>query len=380
MNVGIQIQLQRRLAPSRRNDVLVPALSVLAALVAGALFLAIEGYPPLGVYRELVDASFTTWFGITDSLAAASPLILTGLAAAVTFRMKLFNIGAEGQLYLGAIGASWAGLALAGDLPRLPAALVVLTAGALAGALWILPAALCRAWFATSEIITTLMLTFVGLFLMRYLIFGASSFWRDPLATNFPQGRRIVPEIRFDTFGSTRVHWGLLVGLAAAVTVWILIRFTRVGFAMDVVGSSPAAARYAGIPVRRTIVTSLLLSGALAGLAGAAEVGGRAFALDPNGLQLGLGFTGIVVAALGRYNPWGVVIVAILLGGLRNAGVALQSVPGNSVPGEVSQMLQGAILLCATGGEVFIRHRLVVRRKGKAVEVTTTPTPREVAA
>ena len=378
--MSVQVGLQRRFAPSRRNDVLSPVLSVLAALLAGAVFLLLTGYRPLAVYQDLVEASFTTWFGITDSLAAASPLVLTGLAAAVTFRMKLFNIGAEGQLYVGAIGASWAGLALAPDLPRIPAAFVILAVGALAGVLWMLPAAVCRAWLGTSEIITTLMLTFVGLFLMRYLIFGASSFWRDPLATNFPQGRRIDPGIRFDSFGSTRVHWGLLVGLAAAVVVWVLVRHTRVGFAMDVVGSSPAAARYAGIPVRRTILTSLLLSGALAGLAGAAEVGGRAFALDPNGLQLGLGFTGIVVAALGRYNPLGVVIVALLLGGLRNAGVALQSVPGNNVPDEISLMLQGAILLFATGGEVFIRNRLVVRRTRGPVESAPAPQPREVPA
>ena len=365
MNLGVQ--LQRRLAPSLRNDILVPILSVLAALAAGAVFLALEGYEPLEVYRELVEASFTTWFGLTDSVAAASPLILTGLAAAVTFRMKLFNIGAEGQLYVGAIGASWAGLALAAELPRPLAAAVLLAVGALAGALWILPAAVFRAWFGTSEIITTLMLTFVALFLMRYLIFGASSFWRDPLATNFPQGRRILPEVRFDTFGTTRVHWGLVVGLLAVVAVWVLIRFTRVGFDMDVVGSSPAAARYAGIPLRRTIVTSLLLSGVLAGLAGASEVGGRAFALDPNGLQLGLGFTGIVVAALGRYNPWGVLIVALMLGGLRNAGTALQAVSGDRVPEEVSQMLEGTILLFATGGEVFLRQKLVRRRRPPSV-------------
>ncbi len=378
--MSLGFQLQRRLAPSLRNDILVPIVSVLAALVVGALFLAVEGYAPLTVYRALFDASFTTWFGITDSLAAASPLILTGLAAAVTFRMKLFNIGAEGQLYLGAIGASWAGLAVAADLPRPLAAVVMLVAGAVAGALWILPAAFFRARLGTSEIITTLMLTFVALFLMRYLIFGASSFWRDPLATNFPQGRRILPEIRFDTFGTTRVHWGIVVAVVAVVAVWALIRFTRVGFAMDVVGSSPAAARYAGIPVRRTIVTSLLLSGALAGLAGAAEVGGRAYALDPNGLEIGLGFTGIVVAALGRYSPWGVLVVALMLGGLRNAGVALQSVPGTRVPEEVSQMLQGAILLFATGGEVFLRQKLVRRRRGPATAPPTTPSTAEVAA
>lgn len=378
MNLGFQ--LHRRMERSVRIDILVPVVSVLAALVAGAVFLAVEGYDPVAVYAALVEASFTTWFGITDSLAAASPLILTGLAAALTFRMKLFNIGAEGQLYLGAIGASWAGLALAAELPRPLAAVVMLLVGAVAGALWILPAAVFRAWLGTSEIITTLMLTFVGLFLMRYLIFGGASFWRDPLATNFPQGRRIPLEIRFDTFGTTRVHWGLVIGVVAVVAVWVLIRFTRVGFDMKVVGSSPAAARYAGIPVRRTIMTSLLLSGALAGLAGAAEVGGRAFALDPNGLQLGLGFTGIVVAALGRYNPWGVLIVALMLGGLRNAGTALQSVSGERVPEEVSQMLQGAILLFATGGEVFLRNKLVRRRKGPALEPAPAATPAEVAA
>jgi simple sugar transport system permease protein len=136
---------------------------------------------------------------------------------------------------------------------------------------------------------------------------------------------------------------------------------------MNVVGSSDAAARYAGIPVRRTVIVALLISGALGGLAGATEVAGRAYALDPNGLELGLGFTGIVVAALARYNPFAIILVATFLGGLRNAGVALQGMPGDRVPVEVSLMLQGAILLFAIGGEIFSHHRLAVSRVEQVV-------------
>jgi general nucleoside transport system permease protein len=146
----------------------------------------------------------------------------------------------------------------------------------------------------------------------------------------------------------------------------VLIRFTSVGYDMNVVGSSPAAARYAGISASRMMLTGLLISGALAGLAGGVEVAARAHALDPNGLELGLGFTGIVVAALARYNPFGIVLVAVFLGGLRNAGLALQTLPGDRVPVEVSLMLQGAILLFAIGAEVFIRNRLRIVRTVRA--------------
>jgi simple sugar transport system permease protein len=346
--------------------VLTPLLSVLAAFAAAAVFLAIEGFEPLTVYRELFNASFTTKFGFTDSLTIAVPLILTGLAAAVAFRMNLFNIGAEGQLYLGAIFGSWAGLALAGDLPTILGVAVVLIASAIGGALWALPAALFKAYFGTSEIITTLMLTFVALFLMNYLIFGSSSYWRDLEVTNFPQGDKIPESARFALWGDTRLHWGIVFAVAVAVLIWVLIRFTSLGYDMNVVGSSETAARYAGVSVRRTVIVALLISGALGGLAGGTEVTGRAYALDPNGLALGLGFTGIVVAALARYNPLAVIFVAVFLGGLRNAGLALQGLPGERVPVEISLMLQGTILLFAIGGEIFSRYRLSVARSNPA--------------
>ena len=361
-----------RLEPNPRvrwwYSVLVPVASVLVALAVGAVFLALTDRDPDVVYRELFEAGFTTWFGFTDSVSVAIPLVLTGLAAAFAFRMNLYNIGAEGQLYAGAIASAWAGLALAPDLPKPLALTVVLLAGAVGGAVWIVVPALTRAWLGTSEIITTLLFNYVALYLMRYLIFGSNSYWRDPTVTNFPQGKVIDEAAQLPSFGTTRVHWGLVVVLALVVLVWATHAFTRFGFDMKVLGDSESAARYAGIPIRRTIVVVLLASGAFAGLAGATEVSGRAYTLDPSGLALSLGYTGIVIAALARYNPFGVVLVALLLGGLHNASISLQSTAGNRVPLAISFMLEGVILLFALGGELFRRNRLVVRRR--AVEVT----------
>jgi len=356
------LRLERRLDTKWWHTYGTPFASVVAALLTGAMFLALEGFNPLTVYRALFEVSFTSKFGITDSLTIAVPLIFTGLAAAVAFRMNLFNIGAEGQLYLGAIFGAWAGLTLTESLPAVLGVGVVLLAGMIGGALWAAPMALFKAYFGTSEIITSLMMTFIGLFLMQYLIFGSKSLWRDADVTNFPQGAKVPPSARLEQWGNTRLHWGIIVAVGFVVVVWVLIRFTSIGFNMNVVGSSPAAAAYAGIPVRATVITALMLSGTLGGLAGAMEVSGRAYALDPNGLALGLGFTGIVVAALGRYNPFAIVVVATFLGGLRNAGIAMQGMPGERVPVEVSLMLQGSILLFAIGGEVFAKNRITVTR------------------
>lgn len=359
----MQIRLERRLETRRGHRALVTVLSVVAALLLGAVFLSLTGKSPLAVYTEMFRAAFLSFYGITDSLAVAIPLILTGLAAAVAFRMQLYNIGAEGQLYVGAIFASWAALTLTPGLPNPLAIIIVFIFGAVGGALWILPPALARAWLGTSEIITTLLLNFVALYLMRYLIFGSASYWRDRATTNFPQGKPIPEEAFLPVITLTRVHLGLAVALIAAVLLWVLLSRTRFGYDVRVVGDSPGAARYAGISVPRTIVIVMLISGALAGLAGAGEVAGIAHTLDPNGLAVNFGYTGIIVAALARSNPFGVVAVAVLLGGLQNAGTALQSIPGGGgVPVEVSYMLQGAILLCALAGELFIRYRLRVRR------------------
>ncbi len=377
---GVEVRLERRLETHWWGLALVPVLSVLAALAVSAVFLAIAGHSPLPVYESLLRSAFTTWFGFTDSLTVAIPLMFTGLAAAFAFRMNLFNIGGEGQLYAGAIASTWAGLALAPGLPKPLALSVVMLAGAIGGAVWIVVPALARALLGTSEIVTTLLLNYVALFLMRYLILGSASYWRDPEVTNFPQGKALPDVALLPHFGATRVHVGLIVAVVGVVSLFVVIRWSSFGFDMKVIGDSPAAARYAGIPITRTIVVVLLTSGALAGLAGASEVAGRAGSLDPQGLAINLGYSGIVVAALARYNPLAVGLVALLVGGLQNGGLSLQSLPGNRVPLSVSFMLQGAILLFALGGEVFRRYRLVIRRRRAGDESGFGPRPMVEAA
>jgi len=365
-----RLRLERRSRVAPWLLVAVPAVSVAAALAVGAVALRLIGLDPLTVYREMLRSGFTTWFGFTDTLSSATPLILTGLAAAVAFRFHLYNVGAEGQLYVGAIAASGVALALGPDVPQAAAVVAVILAGMAGGMLWIAVPALTRAWLGTSEIITTLLLNYVALYLMRYLIFGSASFWRDPTSTNFPQGLRIPAAAEFPQYGTTRIHLGLLVAVIAAVLVHVALTRTRVGYELRVYGDSPAAARYAGISVRRAVLVALLASGALAGLAGAGEIAGRARQLDPQGLALGLGYAGIIVAALARYNPLSVMLVAVLLGGIRNAGTALQSLPGARVPIAISTMLEGAILLFTLGGELFVRYRL---RTGRSPQPAAGP-------
>ena len=373
---GYEVLLEQRTDVKRSSAFIVPIASILGALVIAGVFLWLTGHPTLNVYAHLVRDGYGSWYAVTDTLAQATPLIFTGLAAAFAFRMNLYNIGGEGQLYAGAIGASWAGLAIAPHVSGPIAVIVVLLAGMLGGALWIVIPALARAFFNASEIVTTLLFNYVALFLMQYLIFGSASFWRDPNSKNFPQGKPLPDNAHFPVLhfprdfagidfpsGVTSVHLGLAVGILAILVVWFVQQRTAFGFDMKVVGSSERAARYAGIPIKRTVIAVLLISGGLAGLAGAGEVGGRAYALDPNGLVLGLGYTGIVVAALSRYNPFAVGLVAFLLAGLRTGADALQGATGSlRVPVAIAFMLEGAILLAALGGEVFRRNRLVVRR------------------
>ena len=243
----------------------------------------------------------------------------------------------------------------------------VLIAGIVGGMVWMTLPALFRAWFGTSEIITTLMFNFVALFLMRYLIYGSSTYWRDPTSTNFPQGKKIDQNAWLPRFGTQSIHWGLVLALVATVGIWFLLRKTRFGYQMKVLGDAPNAARYSGVPVKRMTFTVLIISGGLAGLAGASEVAGRAHALDPNGLAIGLGYAGIIVATLARLNPFGAVIIAIGFGGLQNSASALQSLGTESVPSAIATTLQGLILLLALAGELFVRYRLKV---SKRVEVS----------
>ncbi|MGZ0176665.1 MAG: ABC transporter permease [Acidimicrobiales bacterium] len=335
----------------------VPVASLVFALMVGAVILALVGNNPFEAYRTMYDASLNGWTSISRSLTLATPLILTGLAAAIAFRMKVYNIGAEGQLYLGAIASSWVALALPPDLPKPIMLTFFILGGAVAGAIWAGLAAIPRAFLNADEIITTLMLNFVALSLMNYLIFGSMSFWRDP-ERPVPQGLKIPESARLPIL-SGRLHAGVIVAVVAAALLWWVLRRTSWGFQVRTIGDSPDAARYAGMNVKLKLFWVLAISGALAGIAGAVEVSGVTKSLEPKALATEIGFTGIIVAVVARMNPLGVVPVSIFLAAIATSGSRLQSI---GIQVEVVFLLQGLIFLSVTAGEFFVTNKVSLNR------------------
>ena len=335
----------------------LPVWSVLGAALVGSAILAATGHSPLEAYQKVFTAGFGNSRVMARSLILATPLILTALAAAIPFRMRVWNIGAEGQLYLGAICGSGVALVLGDGLPVMVMMPAMMLAGMLGGALWAGLAALPKAYLNTDEVITTLMLNFIALHLLNYLIFGSVSFWRDTVRVTFPSGKSLPEAARLAKIWGP-LHSGFLIALGAAVIVWLLLRATKWGFELRVIGDSARAARYSGMRVDRKVVTALLVSGALAGLAGAIEVSGPIGGLEPVALATGLGFTGIVVAAVARLSALGIIPVAILIAGLTNSAIGLQSI---GIPIDIVFVLQGLVFLFVVGGEFFLENRIRFR-------------------
>jgi general nucleoside transport system permease protein len=340
--------------------------SVTAALLVGALLLALDGADPIEAYRSMVESSFGTPLAFSRTLVFSAPVILTAASAAIAYRMRIYTIGQDGQLIAGAIAASGAAIAVAGHLPSLLAILVTLLAGVLGGALWVAGPAFARAHLGTNEVLTTLMLNFVALQLMAYLVIGSSSPWRDASnlaaaqALQIP-GAAILPDL-FE-----QADAGVLIAIAVVLGLAAMVRFSRWGFELRVIGDSVEAARYAGISVARGIVVVLLVSGGLAGLAGGVQIASVTHALDPASVDpgLGLGYTGIVVATLARLSLVACIPVAILMAALLNAGPALQLI---GLPSSLVVVLQGTILLFVVGSQFLLSYR--IRRGGTAQEAT----------
>jgi simple sugar transport system permease protein len=366
------MRIERRLSQPRWLLVAVPVGSIAVAFGLMALVLVATGHAPGHTYRRLIDSAFFANGAMTTTFISATPLVFTGLAAAVAFRMQLFNIGGEGQLYFGAIGSAAAALLVGGNSTVL-LVVVMIASGALCGAFWALIPGLLRAYLSTNEIIVSLMLNYVAALILNYLIFDSHSYWRDLSgfeAKVFPQGKPLPAAASWQTFDihGAVVPLGFFVAVVAAALLWALYARTRFGFEVKVIGDSWRAARYAGMRTSRKIVAVMCISGAVAGIGGASQNGDFRHLLDPRGLSgAGYGYTGIVVAALARYNPFAVVLVAFLLGGLQNAGYTLQGV---DFPAGLVGVMQGLILFCALGGELLVRYRVRFTRRAKAPTAT----------
>jgi len=286
-----------------------PLIAVLAALAICSVLIVWAGQNPLNAYALLFKGALGSRFAITETLTRATPMILTGMAAAIAFRAKLWNIGGEGQFYAGALMATWLGTG-AITLPPVLMVPFLLLAGAFAGGLLLLLAALLKNQLKVDEVVTTLLLNFVILLLVNYLVEGPM---KDPMSLGWPQAAPIIDQgVLPKLLSRSRLHVGFIVALAAAVAVWLLMRFTVWGYEIRAVGYNVLATAFAGIAVKRTVVMTALVSGGLAGMAGVGEVAGTKGYLTLD-LSPGFGYAGIAVAMLAALHPLAVVVSAIFL-------------------------------------------------------------------
>lgn len=370
----IRLERRGRVPAGRRLAVTFGSLVVALGLVA--ILLALSGTDPISTYHAMAKTAFTNPGGFSATLIDTTPLVLTGLCATVAFRLEIYNIGGEGQLYMGAMAATATGLAVGNRLPGALSIGAMAAAGAMAGALWALIPAVLRAYLHTNEILTSLMLNYVAGLFISYLIFDSSSYWRNLSSAAgrvYPTGKTVPvaawwPSIQV---GKVAVPLGLLIGVGIALVLAVALRRTTVGFRVRVAAGSPEVARYSGISMAKMIVLVMAVSGLLAGVAGASEVGGFAHLLDPNSLQQAqFGYAGIVVGALAGFEPAAVILTGLLLGAVSSAGTQLAGV---AFPQGLAGTIEGIILFTVVSAALLVMYRVrwVARRPGEMMPVAS---------
>lgn len=361
--------MEKRFALEReRSDRVIrfatPFISVAIAMLVGSLFILASGHSPIEAFGALFQGAFGSQRAIGETLLRSTPLIFTGLALAYGFRSGLFNIGAEGQLFLGGLAAAWVGL-LVGGMSWYVSIPIILAAAALAGAAWAFIPALMKARIGANEVITTMMFSYIGRYLVSWVVTGPL---RD--AGGIPQTPQLPPSSILPRLSSVfgflqpnRAHTGILLAVVFAIIVWAALKYTTLGYEARAVGYNPLASQTGGISVSSTIIKSLCISGALAGLAGAVEVMGvygRLFDSFSNGF----GFTGIAVALLAKNNPIGVIAAALLFGAL-SAGAGTMQLEAD-VSQQVVAIIQG-IIIFMVAAESIVTWTIERSRKRKAV-------------
>ena len=343
-----------------------PLLSVLLAMVVGSLIVAVSGGDPFAAFAALWQGAFGNAYQTGETLMRATPIIFTGLAIAYGFRSGLFNIGAEGQLFIGGLVAAWLGIAL-GALPAIVVLPVMLVGGALAGAAWAFIPAVLKAKVGAHEVITTMMFSWIGRIFVNYILDGPMKApapdggvgtipWSRMLAPNatLPKFMELIPGLP-----KNNAHIGFLIAVLLAVGVWLLLKYTTLGYDARAVGYNPTAAQTGGISVAWTTVWSLCISGALAALAGVSEVAGVQHRMTDS-FSSGFGFTGIAVALLAKNHPLAVIPAALLFGGL-SAGAGMMQMNAN-VPDKLVDIVQ-ALVIFFVAAETLITWFIKRRQK-----------------
>ncbi|MEZ5645167.1 MAG: ABC transporter permease [Burkholderiaceae bacterium] len=350
------LRLEVRPQPSARWGYASPLLALTITVVVGVVLFALLGKDPVRGLQVFFWEPVRSAYAISELLGKATPLLIIALGLAVCFRSNVWNIGAEGQFVIGAVFAS--GVALMADKTTGGWFFIaVLAAGIVGGMLWAAVIALLRDRFNANEILVSLMLVYVGIQVLNYLVYGP---WKDPLGFNFPQTKTFEKAAQIPRLmQGFRVNIGLLLALAGVGAVWVFLFRTYSGYAQQVGGLAPAAARYAGFSSRKALWVALLTSGAAAGLAGALEVAGPVGQLTPH-LPVGYGFAAIIVAFVGRLHPVGIVFSALLMSMFYIGGELAQSRLG--LPKSLTGVFQGLLLFALLACDTLINYRVVWKK------------------
>lgn len=354
----MKIKFEKRLDVPRALVILLPLVAVMIAFALSGILIAITGANPIEAYKTMWNGAFGTTYSLSETIVSSIPLMLAGLGVGIAAHAKLWNIGGDGQIMMGAFAAS--GLALFyPDLPRpiLIGGMMIL--GFIAGGLWAVIASLPRIYMGINEIITTMMFNFIAGFWVNYIVQGP---WRDPVLVAFPFTAQFTKAAWLPRFFGTRIHLGLVIALVAAVIIAFLLYRSKWGYELRVIGGSLKSANYAGINIKRNLLLAMLLSGGLAGLAGMAEVTGILHRLQ-DGIATGAGFSAFILVALATGNPFGIIVTGFLLGALLTGGTSAQTM---GVPPQIADILQGLILFLALASSFFTRYRLKFDRSEAA--------------
>ncbi len=346
----LRVRIERSPAPVWMRS-LIPLVAILVTFVLTASLILLAGASPLETYRYFFIVPLSSQVSAIEVLVKSTPLLLAGAAVAFAFSAGYWNIGVEGQLYAGAIAAAWLGTML-GGLPRVVAIPIMLVGGFLAGLLWALPPALMKVKIAVDEVVTTLLLNSVMLFVVSALLNGP---WRDPIS-GWPQSPEIAPSSIFPRLiPRSRLHLGFIIAVLIIFAIWFILTRTALGLKMRAVGLGQEAARFSGVNVGRTILIAALVSGGIGGLAGVGEVAGIHYHLI-EGISPGYGYTGIIIAMLGGLVAPGVGLAALFIGLIDTGSQTVSRALG--VPVYLGDVVQAALLLVTLGMLILQHYRI----------------------
>ena len=350
-----KLRLEERVNVSPYMIFFSPLFAILISLIFAGILIIIAGASPFKSFYELFIGAFGSTNSIAETLSRATPLILTGLAAGIAFKAKFWNIGAEGQLYFGALGVTFFGTGLI-ELPSLIMIPFLFIVGMISGGLLLLPLVILRNIYKVDEVVTTLLLNFVVILLVSFLLDGP---WKDPMSLGWPQGASIIDQgVLPQIIPRTRLHLGFIVSVLTAIIIWFIMSKSVLGFQIKSVGNNPDASNHSGVPVLKTILFVALLSGGMAGMAGVTETAGLKGYLTLD-LSPGFGYSGIAVAMLAGLHPIGIIFSGIFLASIYVGADAMSR--AMNVPSYLADVIVALTVLCVLVSIIFLQYKIKIQ-------------------